>query len=53
MREAIRINRERIREGHELVLAWKGPVEDVTYREAENDILALLEKSGLLKVQER
>lgn len=53
VREVIRLNRERIKQGYEIVLAWKGPVGDLPYREAEKEVLALLEKAGLLKTMEK
>jgi ribonuclease P protein component len=50
MREAVRLNRHRIAEGWEIILAWRVGIKGVGYIRAEKEILTLLEKFGILQV---
>jgi len=49
MREVYRLHQHEIREGYHIVLVGRTKLSEVTYAEAEKDILYLLRRSKLLK----
>jgi ribonuclease P protein component len=49
LREACRLNQERIREGHDLVLIARREMRGFSYKDAEEKVLELLKRAKLLK----